>query len=136
MVSRPCRWVVAVSSFLAAITLGCAANNSGEIAAAILKMSASIDASGMVWKDVMMEFTGLAVKMFDVTMGDNATINEPVTGWILAASIPVCFLAYTFSHRSGWFRRGKAWLRNDPKPLPLDGSSVLRRALGSGTGSI
>ncbi len=35
-------------------------------------------------------------------------VNEPVTGWILAAAVPVCFLGYTLSHRMPGFK----WVKN------------------------
>ncbi len=38
-------------------------------------------------------------------------VNEPVTGWILAAAVPVCFLGYTLSHRMPGFRWVKGKLR-------------------------
>ncbi len=38
-------------------------------------------------------------------------VNEPVTGWILAAAVPVCFLGYTLSHRMPGFKWVKGKLR-------------------------
>ncbi len=50
-------------------------------------------------------------KRIDTGGGD---VNEPVTGWILAAgyaAVPIAFLIYTIAHRSRRFRSLKDLLR-------------------------
>jgi len=49
-------------------------------------------------------------------IGDGNTINEPITGWILAvgyALIPIAFFLYTVAHRFKAFRKIKGAVRGE-----------------------
>ena len=57
----------------------------------------------------------ISVLKAEVALSAGGDINEPVTGWILAAGfaigIPGCFLAYMFSHRVPGFKWVKDKIR-------------------------